>query len=114
VLFAPAAFEIQGYKGEMNSWQEFGKFQYILNSKRDELPANIIQQVNELTAGASDNAEKVKLLYAFLQKNTRYISVQLGLGGWQPIEASRVAQTGYGDCKALTNYMHSLLKRSRH
>lgn len=110
VRFAPTAFEIQGYKGNMSTWQEFGKFQNALNSKRDELPENIVQKVKELAAAAGDDAEKVKLLYEFLQKNTRYISVQLGLGGWQPMEASNVAQKGYGDCKALTNYMHSLLR----
>ena len=110
VRFAPTAFEIQGYKGNMSTWQEFGKFQYALNSKRGELPGDIVLKVKELTAAARDDAEKVKRLYEFLQKNTRYISVQLGLGGWQPMEASYVAQKGYGDCKALTNYMHSLLK----
>lgn len=110
VYFAPTDFEIQGYKGNMSSWQELGKFQYALNTKRDELPEKIVQKVRDLTAGITDDREKVKVLYNFLQKNTRYISIQLGVGGWQPFEAAFVADKGYGDCKALTNYMYSLLK----
>lgn len=110
VYFAPTDFEIQGYKGNMSSWQELGKFQYALNTKRDELPEKIVQKVRDLTAGITDDREKVKALYSFLQKNTRYISIQLGVGGWQPFEAAFVADKGYGDCKALTNYMYSLLK----
>jgi len=110
VYFAPTDFEIQGYKGNMSSWLELGKFQYALNDKRDQLPEKINQKVHELTAGINDDKEKVRLLYNFLQKNTRYISIQLGVGGWQPFEASFVAEKGYGDCKALTNYMYSLLK----
>ncbi|MFL5740026.1 MAG: DUF3857 domain-containing protein [Flavisolibacter sp.] len=110
IYFAPTDFEIQGYKGNMSSWKEFGKFQYVLNQNRDQLPDAILQTVHNLTTGITDDKEKVRVLYNYLQKNTRYVSIQLGIGGWQPFEASFVAQKGYGDCKALSNYMYSLLK----
>lgn len=110
IYFAPSDFEIQGYKGNMSTWKDFGKFQYALNGGKDQLPDNIVQTVNQLTAATTDVKEKIKLLYNFLQKSTRYISIQLGLGGWQPFDAADVAKKGYGDCKALTNYMYSLLK----
>ena len=44
-----------------------------------------------------------------MQNKTRYISVQVGIGGWEPIAANKVDQVGYGDCKGLTNYMKALL-----
>ena len=110
VYFAPTDFEIEGYKGNMQTWKDFGKFQNSLNAGKDILPADVIQKVNQLTAGITDVKEKIKILYQYLQQNTRYISIQLGLGGWQPFDASFVAKKGYGDCKALANYMHSLLK----
>jgi hypothetical protein len=109
VYLAASDFEIENYKGNMNSWSEFGKFQSVLNKDRDKLPEEIVEKV-KLTAGLATDFEKIKVLYKFLQQNTRYISIQLGIGGWQPFEASYVAKKGYGDCKALTNYMYSLLK----
>jgi hypothetical protein len=110
VYLAPSDFEVQGYKGSMNTWKDLGKFQTALNKDRDVLPDKVVQKVKSLTAGLTDDKDKISVLYNYLQKNTRYISVQLGIGGWQPMEASMVAEKGYGDCKALANYMHSLLK----
>ena len=44
-----------------------------------------------------------------MQQKTRYISVQVGIGGWEPIAANLVDNVGYGDCKGLTNYTKALL-----
>ncbi len=112
VIFGPTEFQIDEYQGNMLTWQDFGKFIHSLKQGRDVLPDNVKQKVHALTDGISDVKTKIALLYAYLQKNTRYISIQLGIGGWQPFEAKFVATKAYGDCKALTNYMYSLLKEA--
>ncbi|HEX6334478.1 MAG TPA: DUF3857 and transglutaminase domain-containing protein [Flavisolibacter sp.] len=112
VRIGPNEFEFDGYKGNMRTWEDFGKFIYNLNRDRDQLPAPVKQKVAEIAASASTEREKVEKLYRFLQQNTRYISIQLGIGGYQPFEASFVSKKGYGDCKALSNYMYSLLKEA--
>ena len=112
ILFGPTEFELQGYKGNMKSWQDFGKFTYALKVGRDELTPEVKQSVHQLTDDVIDPKEKIRKLYEYLQKNTRYVSVQLGIGGWQPFDAKNVAAKGYGDCKALSNYMYSLLKEA--
>lgn len=112
VRMAPADFEFQGYTGSMRNWLEFGKFIYTLNNGRDVLPDKVKQDVHRLTDAVSDPKEKVRILYDYLQKSTRYISVQLGIGGWQTFDAKYVAGNGYGDCKALTNYLYSILKEA--
>jgi uncharacterized protein DUF3857/transglutaminase superfamily protein len=112
VIFGPTQFQVNDYKGNMTTWQDFGKFVYSLKQGRDVLPADIKQTIHQLVDGASDEQKKIRLLYEYMQKNTRYISVQLGIGGWQPFDASYVATKGYGDCKALSNYMYSILKEA--
>jgi Domain of Unknown Function with PDB structure (DUF3857)/Transglutaminase-like superfamily len=112
VLFAPSDFEAQGYKGNMSSWENFGKFINQLRAGRDVLPDDVKRKVHELTDHLTDKRQKVYVLYDYLQKNTRYISVQLGIGGWQPFPADYVATKRYGDCKALSNFMVALLKEA--
>ncbi|MDI9365614.1 MAG: DUF3857 domain-containing protein [Flavobacterium sp.] len=112
VRIAPTDFVHEGYKGSLATWQDYGKFQLMLNKDRDALPDNIKQQVHSLTDKLTSVEDKTKMLYDFLQKNTRYISIQLGIGGFQPFEAKYVAEKKYGDCKALSNYMVALLKEA--
>lgn len=112
VFLSPEKFEIAGYNGSLAAWKEMGLFQLELNRGRDQLPDAVKQQVHFLTTGLSDARAKVKVLYEYLQKNTRYISIQLGIGGFQPFDALYVAKNAYGDCKALSNYMFSLLKEA--
>lgn len=112
IYVAPQKFEIENYKGEMNSWLNLGKFINTLNNNKQVLPESVKQEVHKLTDNVKGNQEKAKLLYDYMQKNTRYISIQLGIGGWQPYDAKYVATKKYGDCKALSNYMVSLLNEA--
>ncbi|MFT4154955.1 DUF3857 domain-containing protein [Parafilimonas sp.] len=112
VFVAPVNFKMQGYAGIMDTWQNLGKFHVQLMNGRDVLPENVRKDVHALTDNLSNPKEKAFALYNYLQKNTRYISVQLGIGGWQPYDANYVAAKKYGDCKALSNYMKSLLKEA--
>ena len=109
VALAPGAFEVQGHAGSATTWQSFGQWNYELNAGRAVLPPATIAKVAELIKDAPDPRTRVARLYNLLQGSTRYISVQLGLGGWQTFPASVVATSGYGDCKALSNYTMALL-----
>lgn len=112
IFLAPSKFEMQKYSGDMQNWKDFGSFIYQLNKGRDILPENVKQVVHQLADPLPGTAEKVSALYSYFQKNTRYISIQLGIGGWQTFDAGFVASNGYGDCKALSNYMGALLKEA--
>ena len=103
-------FSLVGVNGSSTSWEDFGKWQYDnLLVGRNQLPQTTVNKISQLTAGAESNLEKARIIYDYVQKNSRYISVQLGIGGWEPVPASEVDQLKYGDCKGLTNYTKALL-----
>lgn len=110
VKIAPSNFEMDGYFGNADTWENFGLWIYSLNDGRDALPAVTRTEIIELTKGVTGIREKTELVYEYMQSKTRYVNVVIGIGGWQPFTATEVDETGYGDCKALTNYTYSLLK----
>ncbi len=110
VKFAPKAFSIGGFEGSFDSWEDFGGFEYQLIDGRDKLPEETVLMIKKLVANDTSKLETIEKLYSYMQNKVRYVSVQKGIGGWQPFEAEKVDNLCYGDCKALTNYMKSLLK----
>lgn len=106
-------FNYEGYAGEINSWNDIGLWMYTnLIQGQDELTASTKSKVHSLIANVTDDLEKAKIIYKYVQDNTRYISVQVGIGGLQPISAIEVDRVKYGDCKGLSNYTKALLKEA--
>lgn len=110
VRIAPSEFEIEGYSGRMNSWKEFGQWAYSLYKNRGTISSEAISEVKALLNTHDSEKDKIEKVYKYMQSRTRYVNISLGIGGWQPFEADFVHSRGYGDCKALSNYMVSLLK----
>jgi len=111
VKIAPEKFEYEGIKGSFTNWQELGKWEYdklLLN--RQAIPEETALHIKELTAGIANDKLKAKKIYEYMQGKTHYISVQIGIGGYQPFLASDVDKLNYGDCKGLVNYTQALLK----
>ncbi|MBP6977047.1 MAG: DUF3857 domain-containing protein [Bacteroidales bacterium] len=110
VMAAPDEFEYEGHPGRLDSWKDFGLWTGNLLEGMDVLSDQTITRLQNLVADTDDPVEKTRRIYHHLQGTTRYVSIQLGIGGYQPFSASDVDQTGYGDCKALSNYTRSMLE----
>ncbi|MDU1889163.1 MAG: DUF3857 domain-containing protein [Dysgonomonas sp.] len=109
VMIAPSDFCYDSKCGNMSTWNDYGTWVSRLLKDRDILPEPLINKLKELTKDAKDDRQKVEILYKYLQDNSRYVSIQLGIGGFQPIEAANVAKSGFGDCKGLSNIMKAYL-----
>lgn len=109
VQFSLEKFTLEGKQGDMTNWTTFGNWMY-----KDLLtPVSVVTPEIKAEVAALNltgtTSEKVKKIYQYMQNKTRYVNVSIGIGGWQPIIPDEVRKKGYGDCKALTNYMKTLL-----
>ncbi|MGI4872655.1 MAG: DUF3857 domain-containing protein [Janthinobacterium lividum] len=91
VHLAPATFTVQGHAGSLASWQSLGLWTYQLGQGRDVLPPALTAQMAQLATSIADPRQRARKVYELLQASTRYVSIQLGLGGWQTASASSVA-----------------------
>ncbi|CAM4336411.1 DUF3857 domain-containing protein [Flavobacterium terrigena] len=102
---------LEGYELNMSSWAEFGKIYYDYFIKDNStISENTKLKLDNIISVNDSKLDKIKKIYKYVQDNTRYVSVQVGVGGWKPMEVSDVEKYGYGDCKALSNFTRSILK----
>lgn len=110
ISFATDKIEFYSQAGDFSSWKGFGLWQQTLNKEVCDLSPKRIEEIKQSVAHLTTDKEKVRFLYENMQKSVRYVGIQLGIGGFRPFPASFVDEKKYGDCKALANYMHSILK----
>lgn len=105
----PKSFTYARTQGEQTDWQAAGMWLYGLQKDVCTVPDELRAKVQEMTSGVSSDRQKIKILYEYLRQNTRYVSIQLGIGGLRPFPVEMVMKSGFGDCKALSVYMQALL-----
>jgi len=108
VIIVPEYFNYE-VKGSNSDWVSYGNWQFELIEGLNELPDFEKNKINTLIKNINDDKEKIKVLYHYLQDETRYINVSIETGGLKPYPAAYVAQNKYGDCKALTYYFKSVM-----
>jgi len=105
-FFPPGGPAVNGFA----AWYDMGKWYSGLVQGRDEPTDEIKAQVARLTADKSTQFEKMQAITQFVQHDIRYVSIQLGIGGWQPHSASDVFSHRYGDCKDKATLTRSMLR----
>jgi hypothetical protein len=96
--------------------QYFGKvddlyaWYHSLVQKIDNDPAAIKARAQEITQGVSNELDKIRAVYNWVQDNIRYIAFEDGIAGFKPEKAQEVLQRKYGDCKGMANLTSELLK----
>jgi transglutaminase-like putative cysteine protease len=69
-------------------------------------------KAKELTAGLSNDMDKIKAIFYYVQDNIRYIAFENGVAGFKPEKADEVLRKKYGDCKGMANLTKALLVAS--
>lgn len=83
-------------------------YKSLIDLMKDD-PNVLKEKVNELTANAKTDEEKIKNIYYWVQDNIRYIAFEDGIAGFKPDESNNVFEKRYGDCKGMANLNKQML-----
>jgi hypothetical protein len=107
VLVSPDKFYLDDSQGSLSSWSAFGDWFLKLNNEPYELTAATKAFIDGLPK--NDKHQLIRDIYTYMQDKTRYVSIQIGIGGFKSLPTELVEKYGYGDCKALTTYAKNML-----
>jgi hypothetical protein len=106
VALIPPNSQQQGFQ----NWREMGAWYRTLLKGRTDSSQDIRQMVATLTQPAPSQLEKMRALASFVQKDIRYVAIELGIGGLQPHAAAEVFAHRYGDCKDKVTLLNAMLR----
>jgi hypothetical protein len=105
-LIPPGGGSNKGFE----SWADMGRWQNGLVRGRRSVSPELKARVAELTKADSTQLAKMRSLAQSVQKDVRYVAIQLGIGGWQPHPAADVFTHKYGDCKDKATLLSAMLQ----
>jgi hypothetical protein len=91
------------------TWRGVGEWYEALTKDRLLPSPEIAAKAQELAAGKSDFYDKTEAIAEFVQKQVRYVAIEVGIGGYQPHAAADVFRNRYGDCKDKATLVSAML-----
>ena len=93
----------------IQSWEDASRADFRLNADAEKSNADILAEVDKLTAGQTDPLTKLDAVYSFVSREVRYVAVEIGIGGYRPHAAADVFRYKYGDCKDKATLLLTML-----
>jgi transglutaminase-like putative cysteine protease len=81
------------------TWEAIGAWYADLSRDRYTLDLGLRHKIRSLLPDTRTAEDTLRAVQRWVAQDIRYVSIALGLGGYQPRFPREVVSTGYGDCK---------------
>jgi transglutaminase-like putative cysteine protease len=81
------------------AWSDIGRWYAELAKDRYAPTQTLRDTVRALVAHAKTFDDSLRAIHRWVAQDIRYVSISLGIGGFQPRAPDSVMRTGFGDCK---------------
>lgn len=108
-------FHIKNYQNEGNSIAVLNSVDDLYSWYRSLVVSlhpdtdYIKELAKKIVGSETDEEQKIKLIYQWMQENIQYVAFEDGIAGFKPEEAKIVCDKLFGDCKGMANLLVELL-----
>jgi len=92
------------------NWSGIGRFYWDLARDRMVPSPEVAEAARALVQGIASPDDRLRALFEFVQGKINYVSISLGVGGWQPHTNGDVYRFRYGDCKDKATLLIAMLR----
>ncbi len=92
------------------TWKDLGRWYWGLIQDQFDLDEETRRLARKITEGKKTEIDKVKAIYDWVTKNTRYVALEFGIYGFKPRRCVQTVSRGWGDCKDKATVLVTLLK----
>jgi len=91
------------------TWKSIGEWYAQIAKDRLLSTPEIAAKAQGLADGKTDFYDKTEAIGEFVQKQVRYVAIEVGIGGYQPHSAADIFRNRYGDCKDKATLVSAML-----
>ena len=93
------------------AWGDVARWYAGLSRDRYEVTPELATRLSEIVGAQKTRADSLGALYRWVAQDFRYVSVSLGMAGYQPRPPAATFETKYGDCKDKATLFVALARR---
>ncbi|HLP50175.1 MAG TPA: transglutaminase domain-containing protein [Chitinophagales bacterium] len=102
--------EVSGEKF-LSDYNQLAKWCSSFVKDLNQKPAQELQGiVSSVTSGATNDIDKCRSIYKWVQQNINYVAFEDSIYGFRPREAADVCHKRYGDCKDMASLIYSMCR----
>jgi tetratricopeptide (TPR) repeat protein len=107
----PPGSEVLGFvhASTYKSWDDLGRWYWGLVKDQFDLDAETRELAQKIAKGKKTDLDKVKAVYDWVTRNTRYVALEFGIYGYKPRRCVQTVTRGWGDCKDKATVIVTLL-----
>lgn len=110
--FAPVEFKLDKYDFQGGSWHQLSSDFEQMVKKQFDLSKDQKKVIERWVSHPLCQREICDRLHDYLQSRSRYVAIEIGIGGWLPSKAKETYERGYGDCKDLSTMYVAMLRQA--